>query len=124
MAVVLVLIVVAVGLAVYLSATRGGFGPVLKLSLLIPAITIFVSIVIIYSHVLAFRSPWVANLGLVVLAMTLVELPAFVTAIMRLIHVATLRTRRNFLIAALGGISVAPAIAICLIVLIRDRYAG
>ena len=124
MAVVLALVIVALALAVYLSTTRGGFGTALKFCLLAPAIAIFVCIAILLSHMLPPRSPRVADLGLVIVAMTLVELIGFVTAIVRLIQTAALRTRRNVLIAVLGGLSLVPAVGICLIVVIEDRYAG
>jgi hypothetical protein len=124
MAVALTVVFVALVLAVCLSITPGGFGPTLKVCLLTPAVAIFVCVAILLSRVLPPRSPQIADIGLVILAMTVVELIAFVTAIVRLIRTTDLRTRRNAFFAALGGLTLVPAIGTYLIVVVVDLYAG
>jgi hypothetical protein len=59
----------------------------------------------------------------VILAVTVVELFAFVTAIVRLIRTTDLRTRRNAFFAAVGGLSLVPAVGTHLIALVMDLRA-
>ena len=61
---------------------------------------------------------------MVLFAMTVVELIAFVTAIARLIRIADLRKWRNVVIVALGALSLVPAIGTFLMAVVGDRYAG
>jgi hypothetical protein len=117
-----VLFVVCVVLGVCLANIPGGFGPTLKVCLLTPTITIFVGIAILFSRVLPPRSPHILEVGLVILAMSVVEMIAVVTAVVRLIQTTELRTRRNTFMAALGGLSLLPAIAMYLIVVVMDLY--
>ena len=119
MAVVLVLVVGALALAVYLSTTRGGFGSALKFCLLIPAAAIFVCLAILLSRMLPPRSNWVLVIAPVVVVMSVVELIAFTTAIVRLTRTRDLRTRRNALITAVGGLSLIPGVGTYLMVMLQ-----
>ena len=116
------LIVVCTVIGVCLANIPGGFGLTLKVCLLTPAISIFVCVAVLFSRILPPRSPHILELGLVIFAMTVVELIAIVTAIVRLIQTADLRTRRNAFVVTLGGLSLIPAIGMYVIIVVNDLY--
>lgn len=124
MAVALGLVLVALALAAYLSIGPAGFGATLQYGVLVPASIIFVCVAVLFSRMLPPRSPWIADIGILLAAMTLVETIPLAAAMVRLTRAPDLRTRRNILITAVGALSVVPGVGIVSIVLIMDRYAG
>jgi hypothetical protein len=103
--------------------SRGGV-LALCLCVLVPAGVIAICIGILFSGVLPPRSPRIADIGLIIGAMSLIEVVSFGVMVGSLSRKRIARTSGSVLTVILGGLSLLPAIVVAVIMIVSSLREG
>jgi len=92
----------------------------LRLCVLVPAGVIAICVCILFSGVFPPRSPRIADVGLVLAGMSFIEAVSFGVLVGSLSRRRIARTRTSVLTAIFGGLSLLPAIAVAVIMIVSS----
>lgn len=104
--------------------TSGGLF-ILRCCVVVPAVSILGCVGVLASGTLSPRSPHISTMSLIIDTMSVVEIVSFVIFLRSLINSYIARTPSNWFFAALGAVSLLPALIVAILIVEGSfRHAG